>query len=176
MSWYSNILLTHADDVLSVAYDIFYHYLQNQNFTLGGKIAGVHWQYKDPSHAAECTAGYYNTNGNDIYGSIASVFAKYGASFDFTCMEMFDSDQCPSCGPQELVTQTHKAAIQYGVPYGGENALNVYDSRHYGQIQYQASNMGLIFVFAYLRLTLDLMSGQNLPPFTNFVNAMHNLS
>lgn len=40
--------------------------------------------YLTPQHAAECTAGYYNTNNNNAYLNIAQMFAKHNAGFDFT--------------------------------------------------------------------------------------------
>lgn len=40
--------------------------------------------------------GYYNTNGNNAYLQIAQMFAKYGVTFDFTCLEMTDSPTCAS--------------------------------------------------------------------------------
>ena len=99
--------------------------------------------YKDISHAAELTAGYFNvgsvcsgavcsvegrpacvcvclhawvvlwarivqTDNNDAYANIASMFSQYGVTFCFTCLEMQDSEQPASCscGPFELVEQT----------------------------------------------------------------------
>lgn len=32
---------------------------------LGAKLAGVHWWFKSRAHAAELTAGYYNTRDCD---------------------------------------------------------------------------------------------------------------
>lgn len=32
---------------------------------LGAKLAGVHWWFKSRAHAAELTAGYYNTRDRD---------------------------------------------------------------------------------------------------------------
>ena len=78
--------------------------------------------------------------------------AAHNATYDFTCFEMYDSDQCGTCGPQELVQQNHYAAIAANAPFFGENALNIYDQRHYNQILYQSSNPRVIAGFAYLRL------------------------
>ena len=35
---------------------------------LGIKLAGVHWWFKSRAHAAELTAGYYNTRDRDGCG------------------------------------------------------------------------------------------------------------
>lgn len=48
------------------------------------------------------------TDNNDAYANIASMFSQYGITFCFTCLEMQDSEQPASCscGPFELVEQT----------------------------------------------------------------------
>jgi beta-amylase len=55
LNWYSNALIAHGDRVLAAAKQAF------PSTALAGKVAGIHWWYKDQSHAAELTAGYYNT-------------------------------------------------------------------------------------------------------------------
>ena len=72
--------------------------------TLAAKVSGVHWQYKTPAHSAELTAGYKNDQGQ-AYLPIAQMFKRYDVMFDFTCLEMKDSEQPASCscGPEELV-------------------------------------------------------------------------
>ena len=59
------------------------------------------------------TAGYYNTNQNNAYLQISKVFKKCHASFDFTCLEMKDSNDCGS-RPQQLVKQAILASHQEG--------------------------------------------------------------
>jgi beta-amylase len=175
LNWYSQALITHGAFILSEAQNIFGGF---SGLKIAAKVAGIHWWYKTNSHAAELTAGYYNTNTRDGYQAIAQMFKKYNAMFDFTCLEMRDSEQ-PSyaqCGPEELVTQTAKAAFSNGVKYCGENALQRYDTTAYSEILHQAtSNGGVISSFTYLRLTSDLLSGSNWNNFENFVNQMHNV-
>eukprot|EP00295_Goniomonas_pacifica_P040137 CAMPEP_0175994744 /NCGR_PEP_ID=MMETSP0108-20121206/54757_1 /TAXON_ID=195067 ORGANISM="Goniomonas pacifica, Strain CCMP1869" /NCGR_SAMPLE_ID=MMETSP0108 /ASSEMBLY_ACC=CAM_ASM_000204 /LENGTH=452 /DNA_ID=CAMNT_0017326811 /DNA_START=1 /DNA_END=1359 /DNA_ORIENTATION=+ len=175
LQWYSSRLLQHGDDVLKAMAVVF----KGSGVRLMGKVAGIHWWYKASSHAAELTAGYYNTNQNDAYADLASLFHKYGAAFDFTCMEMLDASQ-PSdcdCGPQELVAQTKQAAINANVPYGGENALPFLDAGGYKQVEAAASELGKpIDAFSFLRLTQQLVSQPALGAFTDFVNDMHNLA
>lgn len=75
-------------------------------------------RYLTPEHAAECTAGYYNTNNNNAYLEIAKAFSKYNADFDFTCMEMTDNESgfaaCKS-GPVQLVQQAKAGAHSAGI-------------------------------------------------------------
>lgn len=40
---------------------------------LGAKLAGVHWWFKSRGHAAELTAGYYNTRDRDGYEPVFEV-------------------------------------------------------------------------------------------------------
>nr|GEX60184.1 beta-amylase 3, chloroplastic [Tanacetum cinerariifolium] len=61
MEWYSGKLVEHGDKILGSADSIF----RGSGAILSGKIAGIHWHYKTRSHAAELTAGYYNTRHSD---------------------------------------------------------------------------------------------------------------
>lgn len=168
LDWYFGSLKGHASQVLGAAREAF-----GSSLALAGKVSGVHWWYKSPSHAAEVTAGYINTNGRDPYAEIADVFAATaGASVDFTCMEMKDSEQDQSCasGPQELVRQVASAAKSHGLKLNGENALPRYDADAFGQIESYRNDLGS---FTYLRLCSDLLQGDNFNNFKNFVNNMH---
>jgi beta-amylase len=142
-------------------------------------VAGIHWWYRDASHAAELTTGYWNIPGDrDIYGDIANLLAKNNATFDFTCLEMKDSEQ-PSecaCGPFELVQQTKQSAKDRHTAYSGENALQRYDQTAYDTIKTQATALGFnIDALTYLRLTDELMSGNNWNTFAQFVKDMQHL-
>jgi beta-amylase len=92
---------------------------------LGVKLAGVHWCVKSFGHAAELTAGYYNTAHRNGYREIMEVLAKHGAHASFTCVEMRDCEHPPegACGPEALLDQVIETAAEYGVPLTGENAL-----------------------------------------------------
>eukprot|EP00761_Pharyngomonas_kirbyi_P013846 gb/GECH01013875.1/.p1 GENE.gb/GECH01013875.1/~~gb/GECH01013875.1/.p1 ORF type:complete len:482 (+),score=107.54 gb/GECH01013875.1/:1-1446(+) len=174
LNWYSQKLIDHGEAVLVKAAKVF-----GSRLRLSGKIAGIHWWYKTKSHAAELTAGYYNTaDHEDGYLAIAKMFSKYNVVFDFTCLEMRDSEQPSSCdcGPQELVQQTEDSAWAAGIHYSGENALPRYDQTAYSQIESQAKRNGHhIDSFTYLRLNDQLLSGNNWELFKKFVSKMHNL-
>lgn len=89
------------------------------------KLAGVHWLFKTRSHAAELTAGYYNTRDRDGYGPIMDVMKKNHARPSFTCVEMRDCEHPPDslCSPQGLLKQVIDCAKKRNVPIAGENAL-----------------------------------------------------
>lgn len=71
------------------------------------KIAGIHWWYRTRAHAAELTAGYYNTANRDGYNSMVEICAEYGAALTLTCVEMCDAQHPPEalCGPEGLLRQ-----------------------------------------------------------------------
>lgn len=48
----------------------------------------MHWWYKTASHAAELTAGIYNSCNRDGYAAIMSMLSKHGAVLNFTCAEL----------------------------------------------------------------------------------------
>lgn len=171
LDWYFESLKNHGAAVLSQANEAFKAFRGGLGLT--GKVSGIHWWYKSPHHAAELTAGYYNTNGRDAYGEIAEMFKANGnVGVDFTCLEMRDSEQSAACGsgPEELVGQVISAAKGHGVSFSGENALPRYDGSAYDKIEsYRSSLEG----FTYLRLSGDLLQDNNLNGFRDFVNKMH---
>ena len=172
LEWYSDALLAHGYEILSSARKSV---PASSGCDVTAKVAGIHWWYKSPSHPAELTAGYYNTNGNDAYGDISKMFAKVGVSLDFTCLEMQDSAQEPSCecGPFELVEQVQHAAFSNGVDFVGENALPRYDETAYSTIEARSCYNGKpIKHFTYLRLCNTLLSSNNFNTFGQFVDAM----
>eukprot|EP01018_Ginkgo_biloba_P037973 Gb_14164 [translate_table: standard] len=89
LQWYSEMLIAHGDRVLTAAEAVF----KGSEVKLSGKVAGIHWHYGTRSHAAELTAGYYNTRETDGYIPIARLFSKHGVVLNFTCFEMKDSEQ-----------------------------------------------------------------------------------
>lgn len=97
--------------------------------SLGIKLAGVHWWFKSRSHAAELTAGYYNTRTRDGYTPILKMLRKHNALLSFTCVEMRDCEHPPEsmCSPQGLLKQVIDRARDAQVPLSGENALQRYD-------------------------------------------------
>ena len=69
---------------------------------LGAKLAGVHWWFKSRVHAAELTAGYYNTRERDGYADLMAVLKKHSTRLSFTCVEMRDCEHPPEgrCSPE----------------------------------------------------------------------------
>ncbi|XP_057476102.1 beta-amylase 3, chloroplastic-like [Actinidia eriantha] len=172
LGWYSGMLLEHGDRILAAANRIF----QGTGAKLSGKVAGIHWHYRTRSHAAELTAGYYNTRHQDGYLSIARMMGKYGVVMNFTCMEMRDGEQSEhaSCSPEGLVQQVKKATKTAGTELAGENALERYDAGAYSQVLTTSrsdSGNGLS-AFTYLRMNKRLFEGENWKHLVEFVKNM----
>ena len=84
---------------------------------IGIKLAGVHWGYRTPSHAAEMTAGYYNTMHRDGYAPFFKLLSDYNGGISFTCVEMRDCEHPPesACSPEDLLRQILHNSKLYGV-------------------------------------------------------------
>jgi len=125
------------------------------------------------------TTGYNNVNGNNAYKDIAERIRKYAKVFDFTCLEMRDSQNDCGSKPASLVQQAMSAVKSAGMDFDGENALELCsgtcDQNGLDQIYAQSTSNGRIAHFTYLRLTRSLVDNpQNVQIFTNFVNKMAN--
>ncbi|KAL1556301.1 Beta-amylase 3, chloroplastic [Salvia divinorum] len=172
MGWYSSKLLDHGEKILRAANIIF----QGTGAKLSGKVAGIHWHYKTRSHAAELTAGYYNTRHRDGYLPIARMMAKHGAVFNFTCMEMRDGEQ-PSeanCSPEGLVRQVKMATKLAGTELAGENALERYDGGAFSQVlaTSRSDSGNALSAFTYLRMNKRLFEADNWRNMVEFVRSM----
>ncbi|KAF5203310.1 Beta-amylase [Thalictrum thalictroides] len=177
LSWYSQMLLDHGERILSNAQSIFH----STGVKISVKVAGIHWHYGTRSHAPELTAGYYNTRYHDGYIPIAQMLARYGAIFNFTCIEMRDHEQPQDalCAPEKLVRQVAMATQKIGVPLAGENALPRYDETAHDQILNAASlkldeieQESDMCAFTYLRMNPDLFQADNWRKFVSFVKKM----
>lgn len=172
LEWCSGKLLEHGDRILAAAEGIF----QGTGAKLSGKVAGIHWHYKTRSHAAELTAGYYNTRNRDGYLPIAKMMGKHGVVLNFTCMEMKDNEQPEYAysSPEGLVRQVKMATKAAGTELAGENALERYDSRAYAQVLATSrsdSGNGLS-AFTFLRMNKRLFEGDNWRNLVEFVKNM----
>ncbi|XP_051144602.1 beta-amylase 3, chloroplastic [Andrographis paniculata] len=173
LEWYSGKLLEHGEKILTTAKGIF----QGTGAKLSGKVAGIHWHYKTRSHAAELTAGYYNTKYQDGYLPIARMLGKLGVVFNFTCMEMRDGEQPgkANCSPEGLVRQVKMATKSARTELAGENALQRYDGGAFSQIL-TTSRLDLaegLSAFTYLRMNKQLFEADN---WRNLVEFIRNMS
>ena len=89
---------------------------RGEQVALGIKLAGVHWCCKSRGHAAELTAGYYNTAQRNGYEAIIRLMRRHGAHLSFTCVEMRDCEHPADghCSPEQLLDLIIKTAAQHG--------------------------------------------------------------
>ena len=143
---------------------------------LGAKLAGVHWWFRTRAHAAELTAGYYNTRERDGYAPLMAAFAALGVRASFTCVEMRDAEHPPECeaSPEGLLNQVLTAAAGAGVPLAGENALQRYDGAAMDRIAASAlgrsAAAGRLAQLTFLRMG-DLMF-DNWPAFSHLLERL----
>jgi len=170
LDWYSTKLVEHGERILVSAKGIF----KSCGVKLSAKVAGIHWHYKARSHAAELTAGYYNTRFRDGYLPIAQMLAKHGAVLNFTCMEMRDKEQPEhgSCSPEGLVHQVKMATRRAGAELAGENALERYDAGAFSQVLATSDSGSGLSAFTFLRMNKKLFEGDNWRRFVEFVKNM----
>ena len=172
LGWYSAKLITHGESILAAAEGIF----QGTGAKLSGKVAGIHWHYGTRSHAAELTAGYYNTRTQDGYLPIARMLSKHGVVLNFTCMEMRDREQpdYANCSPEGLVRQVKIATKLAGTLLAGENALERYDAGAFAQVlaTSRSDSGNALCAFTYLRMNKRLFEGENWRQLVEFVRSM----
>lgn len=195
LDWYSGMLLRHADRVLAAAAaamnrpgmkrihgatkicnDGHMVYEFYPACCLGAKLAGVHWWFKSASHAAELTAGYYNTRDRCGYHDFMCLAKRYGCKLHFTCVEMRDCEHTHDgrCSPEGLLQQVIEAANLMDVPLAGENALQRYDYHAFQRITHsafgQSASAGSLVQVTFLRMG-DLMF-DNWSAFMQFLRIM----
>lgn len=195
LSWYSGLIVKHADRILSAAAQVLNKKGRPRVFKsskegpdghvtyefqpackMGVKLAGVHWWFKSRSHAAELTAGYYNTRDRNGYEPIVALLKKHDARLSFTCVEMRDCEHPPEgrCSPQALLQQVIETAEKYNIPLSGENALQRYDDYAFERIAESAfgrnARAGRLEQVTFLRMG-DLMF-DNWDAFSRFLRRM----
>ena len=188
LDWYAKELIKHGDKTLQTTREVFDYDITGVNVAI--KCAGVHWWYNSRSHAAELTAGYFNTRSGDFaperdgYEPIVKICAKYNARLNFTCVEMVDGDHpwFARCGPEGLLRQIRTAAAKHNVRVAGENALCRFDRSAYERIIYNARGEGddvelwktgeklpPMECFTFLRMSRELFELYNFNSFKEFV-------
>ncbi|KAF5827053.1 beta-amylase [Dunaliella salina] len=195
LSWYSGNLIRHTERILTAAHAVLNKRGRPRSLRvikeatdghmvyefqpachLGIKLAGVHWWFKSRAHAAELSAGYYNTRDRDGYKPIMELLQRLQSRLSFTCVEMRDCEHPPEgrCSPQALLQQVIDRAEEHGVPLAGENALQRYDDYAFDRITESAfgrnARAGRLEKVTFLRMG-DLMF-DNWDAFSRFLNRM----
>ncbi|KAJ4829407.1 Beta-amylase 8 [Turnera subulata] len=131
LHWYSQLLIDHADNVLSLANLAF------EDTRIVVKIPAVYWWYKTASHAAELTAGYYNPTNQDGYSSVFEVLKKHSVTIKFQCSGLpfsgHENDEA-FADPEGLNWQVLNSAWDRGLMVAGMNVLSCYDREGYMRV------------------------------------------
>ncbi|KAJ0634468.1 putative beta-amylase [Helianthus annuus] len=124
LNWYARFLIDHADVILSLATLAF------EEIPIVVKIPSVYWWYKSTSHAAELTAGYYNSANQDGYSALFEILKKYSVIVKFICEGLHlssDGNHDALADPKGLTWQVLNSAWDKGLTLAGQNALIYYD-------------------------------------------------
>ncbi|XP_073038359.1 beta-amylase 7-like [Primulina eburnea] len=177
LSWYSQVLVDHCDRVLSLAKLAF------EGTCIAAKLSGIHWWYKTASHAAELTAGFYNSCNRDGYVSVMATLKRHGATLCFMSSEIGVYDNHVNfsealADPEGLAWQVLNAAWDGCIPVASQNSLSCHDREGYNNLLEKAKPIsdpdGRHFSsFTYLRLSQLLFEPQKFIEFERFVKRMH---
>ncbi|XP_072971896.1 beta-amylase 8 isoform X2 [Typha angustifolia] len=131
LHWYSQTLIDHADQVLSLADLVF------EGTQIVVKIPSIYWWYKTASHAAELTAGYHNPTNQDGYSPVFDMLKKHSATMKLVCFGSQASSQENDEGladPEGLTWQVINAAWDRGLTVSAESTLPCHDREMYIRI------------------------------------------
>lgn len=124
LHWYTQVLIDHADNVLSLTSLAF------EDIQIVVKIPAVYWWYKTTSHAAELTAGYYNPCNQDGYAPLMEVLKKHGVTMKFVISGFQapyqEIDEALS-DPEGLNWQVLNSGWDRGLSVAGQNAQPCYN-------------------------------------------------
>ncbi|KAF8017019.1 hypothetical protein BT93_H2275 [Corymbia citriodora subsp. variegata] len=170
LSWYSNLLVRHADRLLSLASSAF----GDSEVAICGKVPLVHQWYKTRSHPAELTAGFYNTQNRDGYEAIAEMFARHSCKMILPGMDLSDEGQLQEglSSPEQLLGQIWSACKKHGVEVSGENSSDTIARGGFEQIRKHLSGEDVAHSFFYQRMGAYFFSPEHFPSFTQFVRSM----
>ncbi|CAN0884095.1 Beta-amylase 7 [Linum grandiflorum] len=177
LNWYSRVLVDHGDLVLSLSKLAF------EGTCITAKLPSIHWWYKTGSHAAELTAGIYNSCNRDGYTAITAMLKKHGIALNF-CFSNFGMlnqpvDFAEGCADRDgLYWQVLNAAWDVSIQIGSESAFPCHDRLAYNKTLDNVKPLNdpdgrHSLSFTYQRLSQVLMDRHNFLEFERFVKRMH---
>jgi beta-amylase len=136
LQWYSSLLLQHADQMMGSACRVF----QDAGVRLHAQLPTIHWWYNQAAHAAELTAGHYNTSSRNGYLAFCQVLARHQAGLVLTGAEMRDCEQ-PSyalASPETQLLQLRATAASQQVPVTLSNLSTRFDADALAEFERQS--------------------------------------
>jgi len=174
LSWYSSHLLQHGEVILSNAVSILSVF--SPSVTISASVTCAYWQYFDPSHAAELTAGYKNDLGQG-YVEIVEMLKHLGVALEFPCFDLMDNalPRSSKSAPQELVRQTLNAAFSAGISYEGRNYGPDFNTTLFEHAEHGiAQNYLPVTGFNIFELNDNLFEASMFADFKKFLSALSN--
>jgi beta-amylase len=114
LQWYTQQLLQHGDNVLREAASVF----GGSGVRLYARLPVIFWWYNQSAHAAELTAGWYNTADRDGYLPALQILADHGVGLQLAAGELRDCEQPGNAlaSPEHLLLQLRAGAAALHVP------------------------------------------------------------
>ncbi|KAK4490867.1 hypothetical protein RD792_001582 [Penstemon davidsonii] len=131
LHWYSQVLIDHADNVLSLASLVF------EEIQMVVKIPAVFWWYKTASHAAELTAGYCNHSNQDGYSLVFEMLKKHSVAMKYVIpgsLNLYQGIDDALSDPEGLSWQVLNLGWDQGLSVAGQNAEPCYDREGYTRL------------------------------------------
>ncbi|XP_010275178.2 PREDICTED: beta-amylase 8 [Nelumbo nucifera] len=175
LNWYSQALIDHADNVLSLANLAF------EETQIIVKIPAIYWWYRTTSHAAELTAGYYNPTNQNGYSPIFDILKKHSVTLKFVCSGLHVSPQENNeafADPESLTWQVLNSAWDRGLTLAGQNAAPCYDREGYMRLLDSAKPRNNpdhrhVSFFVYQQPSSLLHNGICFSDLDSFIKCMH---
>ncbi|KAK3011411.1 hypothetical protein RJ639_010899 [Escallonia herrerae] len=171
LSWYSNLLISHGDRLLSLAASTF----SDTSVTLSAKVPLVHSWYRTRSHPSELTAGYYNTVNRDGYEEVVEMFSRNSTKMILPGMDLSDENQPNESlsSPELLLAQITAACRKHNVEVSGQNLMISGSPRGFEQIKKNLSGENAVAdLFTYQRMGASFFSPDHFPSFNAFVRSL----
>ncbi|XP_075521665.1 inactive beta-amylase 9-like [Primulina tabacum] len=171
LCWYSNLLVSHGDRILSLAASTF----KDMPITISGKVPLTHSWYRSRSHPSELAAGFYNTENRGGYNAIAEIFSRNSCKMILPGMDLSDDHQSAASlsSPEMLLKQITSSCRDHGVKISGQNSSALGDSSGFEQIKKVLLDENVATdLFTYQRMGAYFFSPQHFPLFTQFTRCL----
>ncbi|XP_078436139.1 inactive beta-amylase 9-like [Wolffia australiana] len=169
LSWYANHLVSHGDQVLSMAGGL----LADLPVQVHGKVPVLHPWSRTRARPAELAGGYYSAGGRDGYAAMAEVFARNGCGVVLPGMNLCDGLQpeAMKASPEALLGEMMRAFNRRGVGVWGENQSARGKREGLEKIK-ETLGKGAVGKFTYQRMGAYFFSPEHFPAFTQFVRSL----
>ncbi|XP_042034735.1 beta-amylase 8-like isoform X2 [Salvia splendens] len=173
--WYTQVLIDHADNVLSLASLAF------DDIQIVVKIPAVYWWYKTSSHAAELTAGFNNPSNQDGYAPLFEVLKKHAVTMKFVISGFQapypEIDEALS-DPMALNWQVLNSGWDKGLNVAGQNGQPCYNREEFTRLVETAKprdhpDRRHFSFFAFQQPSPSSQRTICFPEFDYFIKSMH---